>query len=421
MLIFNVVSFRAILDYLYINFIIPFYGSNYMGFNYEMVPSRYVMSWGLLLILMPTISHMMKKFSDFVFMMFYLSIMIPITSLWGLDPELPFMPLLYVIIGYTLSYYIVSSKKIFPIGFPYFKNSEKLTIGLSVAMVLYLLAWYTLSGALFNMNFDMGRVYEFRQTNSMLTNIGFLAYLNVWTYKVFNIFLMSYFLFKKRHFLFLLSFLAQMIFFGVSAHKAVFFFPFLVLFCYLYFRKNTSLLFIPLSFFLVSLFAFSITVFLDNNLITSIMVRRLFYVPASTTFTYFEFADSFGHIYWTNSILSFLGGYEYSKAVTLVIGDYILGESSGDKYLAANNGFLSSGYLHAGFFGVIFYSFIFGYVLKIFDSLAKSGVPIWISIALTVIPFRDLIISSDLFTSLLTHGLLVSMLILILFRKNIRK
>lgn len=418
-MIFNVVSFRAILDYLYVNFIIPLYGSNYMGFNYEMVPNRYLLSWCFLLFLIPTISHKLNKFSDFVFMMFFLSVMIPLSSLWGLDPELPFLPILYMTLGYYISYYIVSSKRILPIAFPYFKNSESITVGFALIMVAYLLILYSVTGAIFNMNFNMGRVYEFRQENSSLTNVGFLSYLNVWTYKVFNIFAMAYFLLKGRYFVFVILFFIQMIFFGVSSHKAVFFFPFLVLFCYFYFRKKTSLLFIPMSFFLVSLFAFLITLILDNNLITSIMVRRLFYVPASTTFTYFEFADTFGHIYWTNSILSFLGGYDYNKAITLVIGDYILGDSASEKYLGANNGFLSSGYLHAGLLGVVLYSIIFGYLLKIFDSLAKAGVPLWLSISLTVIPFRDLIISSDLFTSLLTHGLLVSMVILILFRKRI--
>ncbi|WP_343985250.1 hypothetical protein [Kangiella japonica] len=389
-----------------------------MGFNYEMQPFRYAASLFLTFLFVFTLSAKLRKFSDFVFLMFYLSVLIPLLSIWGLDPSLESKALIYVLFGYLVSYLIVNLKSIKPISFPYFKNSELVTISVCLIAVLYLVLWYVLSGAIFNMNFDMGRVYEFRDENSATTNIGILAYLNVWTYKVFNIFAMSYFLLKRRYFVFCCLFLVQILFFGVSAHKAVFFFPFLVLFSYFYFRKRNSLLFIPFAFSLTCLFAFMLTTVFDSNLITSIMVRRLFYVPASTTFTYFEFADNFGHIYWSNSILTSVLEYQYDKPITYVIGDYILGARSAQSYLGANNGFLSSGYLHAGFIGVLFYSLIFGYILKIFDSLAKNGVPIWISISLTIIPFRDLVISSDLFTSLLTHGLLISMFILILFRNK---
>ena len=74
--------------------------------------------------------------------------------------------------------------------------------------------------------------------------------------------------------------------------------------------------------------------------------------------------------------------------------------------------------MHAGILGVIFFSLIFVIILKIIDSLNCNSKYIWISVAIIIIPIRAAIISSDLSTALLTDGILVSILLLYLFKKS---
>jgi hypothetical protein len=95
-----------------------------------------------------------------------------------------------------------------------------------------------------------------------------------------------------------------------------------------------------------------------------------------------------------------------------LIGNFLGLEAS------ANNSFLSTGYMHAGIFGVVFYSFIFALLLIFVDSLKYEDKKIWISVAFIFTPMFSVITSSDLFVALLTDGILLSFLLLYLFRKS---
>ena len=89
---------------------------------------------------------------------------------------------------------------------------------------------------------------------------------------------------------------------------------------------------------------------------------------------------------------------------------------------SANNGFVSSGYAQAGMFGVFLYTVIIGWLLKCIDFLStKSRYPLWFSLILVVNPLKTLMLSSDLFTTLLTHGLLISIMLLMLFNNGLNK
>ena len=86
--------------------------------------------------------------------------------------------------------------------------------------------------------------------------------------------------------------------------------------------------------------------------------------------------------------------------------------------MAANNGYISSGYAHAGFIGVLIYSLILGVYLKWLNVFSKNVPHIWLTIALMVTPFRSLILSSDLPTTFLTHGLIIATIMITLLRKQ---
>jgi hypothetical protein len=73
---------------------------------------------------------------------------------------------------------------------------------------------------------------------------------------------------------------------------------------------------------------------------------------------------------------------------------------------------VSSGYSHAGFVGVVVYSVIIGYILGVANYLVRRGVPVWIAVAILAGPFRTAWADSDLFASLLTHGILIAIVLI---------
>jgi hypothetical protein len=83
----------------------------------------------------------------------------------------------------------------------------------------------------------------------------------------------------------------------------------------------------------------------------------------------------------------------------------------------ANTGWLGSGYMHAGFLSIVLYALIISLVFSYIDKLATRVEDRRLVVAGTFVPIITLIISADLPTSFLTHGLFVN-LILIGFLKR---
>ena len=85
---------------------------------------------------------------------------------------------------------------------PVFKNLPVLNYGFYVAIiisslfVIFLIFWYYISGVYFNL--DLSKVYDLRVFNSNLSSKGIFAYTNGWTYNIFNMFLLSVALLKRK-------------------------------------------------------------------------------------------------------------------------------------------------------------------------------------------------------------------------------
>jgi hypothetical protein len=215
----------------------------------------------------------------------------------------------------------------------------------------------------------------------------------------------------RRYFLFLVFFLVQIYFFSASTHKSVLFFPFLLVGVWFYFRKTSSLVILPVMFssvIIVTLFSY---LMLDDLWLSSLFSRRVFYVPANLTFVYFDFFSDNPNIFWSNSVLSSFLTYPYDLSLTHVVGRYL-----GSEEMGANNGFIASGYAHAGIFGVFIYSIIVGIILRFLNDITYKTMPVWLAVALTIVPLRSLLISSDLFTVMLTHGFIVAIILVYLIR-----
>ena len=114
-------------------------------------------------------------------------------------------------------------------------------------------------------------------------------------------------------------------------------------------------------------------------------------------------------VYWSGSITNLFINYPYKMNPALLIGNYlaVLGSS-------ANNSFLSTGYMHAGIWGIIFYS-CSRHTFSVYRLHISKGYTV-VGSGSHISSFHAL--NSMTCSQLLTHGLGIAVLILFLFRKS---
>lgn len=403
--------FRLLLDASYVYVISNVF--SYEGFSFSFDRFSYIVSWIVFLLSLVFVRDRLLKVSDYFFTTALLAVIAPLTSLYGLDSTRPLIPVVVVVISiYLVS--VITRVRLFSFkNLPFVASGELVAIGLSSFFVIFLVVWYLLTGV--GLNLDFSKVYELRNENAELAAGGLLAYTNNWTYQIFSVFLMALSLFHRRYAWFVVLVVVQIFFFAASTHKTILFLPILLLGVWFYFRKSSSLTILPIMFsgvIILTLFSYLI---LDDYWLSSLFSRRVFYVPANLTFVYFEFFSENPKVFWSNSVLSGLISYPYDMTLTHVVGLYL-----GEEDLGANNGFVASGYAHAGLFGVSFYVLIIGLILRLINDISYNTMPIWLAVSLCIVPIRALLISSDLFTVMLTHGFIIAIILIYLVRaKNV--
>ena len=149
-------------------------------------------------------------------------------------------------------------------------------------------------------------------------------------------------------------------------------------------------------------------------LLPSILIRRVFFVPANLNYVYFEYFSIHDHIYWSNSILKYAIDYAYDVSPVFVIGEYL-----GDSTLAANTGVFGSGFMHLGIYGIILYMLLITFLINLIQQFNK--LPIWLINAILLMPLLTIFISADLPTALLTHGMLIGLGLLYLYSTPAKK
>jgi len=405
-----VLLFRVVLDCSYAFFVSDIFGYDGYGFQFDL--SSYVLSWVVYIVSTGMLSDRLRNVGHYFYVTAVLSVVAPLSAMCGLDASRPFFPLIVTVLALYWVFFLSNTPLVSFKNLPLVKHGRGLAIVISLLFVGFLIFWFSMSGA--KLNFDISKVYEYREANAELTAQGVLAYTNNWTFQVFSIYLICFALYFRRYFVFCILLAVQVFFFAVSAHKSVLFLPLLVVSVWFYFRRSDSLLIIPAAFvFLISLSMFTFLA-LDDLWLTSLLSRRVFFMPASLSFAYFDFFSTNAHTYWANSVMSGFFVYPYGDVgIPYVIGDYL-----GYPQMGANNGFVSSGFAHAGIFGVFFYATLIGLLLRVINDISQGLMPVWVAVAISVVPLRSLLISSDLFTVMLTHGFAVAICLIYLSRQR---
>lgn len=402
------IVFKTTLEWAYVIQIYPLF--SYMGFVIKYELTHYLIGNLLLLSILFLTPTKFTKTSSLFLNLYTTIYLIPLVILWSLNSNYSLDFLFIPISAFLIILFLVSLAFSFKLKYPVIRSGNQIITIISVLFVIGLTILYLNTGV--TLNFSLAKVYDFRENNAKLTDFGILAYTNVWTYKVFNMFLMALALLKRRYIWFMIFCTAQIYFFTASAHKAVLFFPLLVLSSFWMFRRFTTFALFPIAYISLAVLALVFAAVFEVTSLSSLFLRRVFLVPAFTTFSYFEFFKDNPQIIWSNSIFAAFYTYPYDTSIQELIGEYE------GTYAYANAGFVPTGYAHIGFYGVIIYSIILAYALRLLDSMTRMHLQNWFLIAMTLLPFRTIILSSDLPTVFLSHGLFVIYLIFLMYRKE---
>lgn len=281
-------------------------------------------------------------------------------------------------------------------------------------MIFIVTAWLVYSsGGRFNLNFT--KVYEFREFTESEIYVFPWGYLVNMASKGAAPALMGLALYRKNYKLVALLIGLHVIWFSITSHKAILFYPILLMVTWFFLSRSFSARLFPAIFTLVILGSLAMYYAGFGMIYPAMFVVRMFFIVAMNTFDYYSFFSSNDFVFWSNSVLSWALEYPY-----LTNPSDMLGEIRGTG-AHVNNSFVSTAYMHAGVFGVFLYATIFSVMIKFLDAFPNNSKQMIMVVLMTFIPMRTLILSTDLFTALLTHGLFLAMLLVMLGYDAIRK
>lgn len=136
---------------------------------------------------------------------------------------------------------------------------------------------------------------------------------------------------------------------------------------------------------------------------TALFGQRLLIVPGILTGFYFEFFDSRPKGLWAYSFLGGLFDYPYDRDPSFLIGTYYYG----NELQRANANLWADGFANAGVLGVLLVSALAGVVVWLFNSIARGRSLLVLSVLAGLAAFN--LASASLFSSLLTHGIALSL------------
>lgn len=401
--------FRALLEIAYRGFVNPIFEHAGFLLNFDIL--KYIESWIIYCILIYFSPKMLIKPSDYLIAYMLFSFLAPLLVYYSLANAA--RDHLYIVLFAVSMVYIFKTGKLFEI--PFVRFGGVIAVAILGLGSLGVTIWMMMSGGLNYFNLDLMRVYEFREDSGAAINVGIMSYINSWAMKVFGPLALAIALWQRRYLIAAFVIGLHLLWFGISAHKAVIFYPFLIIFLWAWFRNSRALSLIALGMSLVIFLSFLLYIYTLDITAGDLLVRRVFFVPSLLTFSYYDFFSVNHFTYWSQSFTSFFIKYPYDIGAARLIGQHIGIDAH------ANNSFFSTGYMHAGVPGVILYGILVGFLFRIIDSLGNKGIPPWVAVASVLVPSQALITSADLPTALLTHGFGMSILLLFLLRSKFNK
>jgi hypothetical protein len=275
----------------------------------------------------------------------------------------------------------------------------------SVSISIYVYINLVLSGGLARFSLDLNEVYEVREDYLGAGRFWLSPYLVPWQANVLNMAFLTFGLYEKKRTWVGIAVLAQVVLFALTNFKSFLFGPILVYFVVRFVSNKNLFIYLSIGASAAVIFFYGYYLAFGDVLLPAIFIRRLFVVPSIIHSYYFDFFAQHPKVMLSNSVLSWLIDYPYHLSVTRVISWEYFNSDSGP-----NVGFIGDAYAHFGLVGVVVFSIALALVLKFIDSLSRD-VPVPVTAGVIALPVMALV-NSALLTTLLTHGLLLSVMLL---------
>lgn len=408
----NAAIFTAYITYyilsygIYVYYIVPVWG--YMGFTFEPGMSRFIISFLTFIVFVYITPNNNDARSIFlnIFVSVYISPSLVIHAAGVSSTEAFALTCAAYLILYALSAINLPAIRLFNVSPSVFMWL------LSILSILLILSFYLLGGFRF-FNLDILLVYDFRaEAEEALPGIfGYLA--PIFSKIVVPFGVVTGLIYRKYIFVIFFVFCAVLLF-GLTSHKGMVLYPFIAAFIYYAIRISNGYVSVLILLIMAMIICFVDAYFLsyvgDNTSgwFASLFARRAIFVPALLDSHYMDFFLVNEPMYWADSRLTFgLISNMYGAPAPYVIGLTYFG----DPEMGANTGFIGSGFAQARHLGVIVYAMGAGLTLALIDAHGRyQGVSFIVAIMTSQV--LTMFTSTDFVTLFLTHGMLLSFMLL---------
>lgn len=393
-------AYRWVMDLLYANLTHP--EVEYMGFIIDTNEQQKFISWVILgffsCLLLPYMSSKRDFSTLFVIMVFFYRV-VPVTSIMGFvsQPDsLLFSQLVYWGLLLILPLYI--NVQIAP-SFNKTKTS-KTNIERVINSILYITAFVVVfvSGyyAHFRLHFSLDNIYDLREEARSFDMPAPILYLWAAAKNILPMLFVFYILKKKYWFCLFIAFII-LLDFSIDGLKAKIFYLLLCILLHYFYNEHLKT-YLGVVFLGLALVCYIEYLFYETSLLHFIVVRRVLFEPGLLDTYYYDYVANHGPLYYVRGAVS----------IQRVIGDLYFDSPD----MNSNNGLFSDAYMNLGFIGCIVYPLVLTIIIRSFDKMFKFANKelVFFSCMIMVVTLG----SSELTTSLFTHGLLFLFIILYL-------
>lgn len=404
LIIFFVFLYKSLLELSYFVFLNPNY--DYYGFTLEINIFKFIESSVYFIILLIIVPKNEQKPSSIVIYSLFLIMIIPHFSIYWLKNEnrvFMFMVFISFFITILLVKFIPQikiSKRLVNKKLLYFLVTVNTIITISVLLLFNGLP------SLAALNFN--NVYSIREK----INYGFpiMQYLVTWQSVILNVFMVIILWVKQKKMYSLFFVIIQILTFLITGHKSFLFYILIIPIVLYIFKKKKYIILFPFGLIVGLIVGLVAYYLIDFWWIASLLISRVLFLPAQISFQYYEFFSENKFMQLTHSIFEMFSKQPvYEKNPIAIIGETYYDSNW------PNTGYLGDSYMNFGIFGMLVFSILFSILLKFFDSLAIRENNNNIVILFFSVIFTISFMNVGFFTSLLTGGIIVFLIIAILY------
>lgn len=285
----------------------------------------------------------------------------------------------------------------------------------SMLLVSISMAAIFADGLFSNFNLSLYDVYDHRAavSESGLGN-GAFSYILGWAPKLGTGALIIYAISKRSLSILLFGLFCQFLFFATLNHRAFIFYPIAIMGIAVAYRFRARS-WMVLSGCGAIAFLATVSYILWGEFWTgTLYTYRIFFLPTLINYGYHDLFQDYGHTYLSTGALRRFIDYPFFSDPPYLVADYLFNTPE----VMANTGFLGTAYMHFGFPGMVGFALIIGLLIALADALAsQSSLGIGLATGFLFPAYFDLILSADLLTAIVTHGLALTLLMLWLWKR----